>query len=326
MKGIHNIAAVTNAMPPLNAVLRYSADPMDLFQELSIDAADNTILSLVDGKRTLKEILSLSPLGDFQTMGTLYALLGTRVLYISMQKSGQEDIPEDLLKESSPKIDPAFVDRVDSLYRRLAGIDHYSFLGIEKRATPDTIRKAYYTAAKEYHPDRHLQLPSVDLKNKLNAIFSRLTEVYKTLSNPMTRASYDEKVSIPSPVAQQSTTELAKARCEQGKEAFKRGAFAEARELFGQAIYLDDSVADYYFHLGRVLLHEHTFREAGKMLNQALTRDPFNADYLSELGHVYLRLGFHLRAKSSFEKAIKSDPHNTRAITGLHMLQNFSGS
>jgi Flp pilus assembly protein TadD len=62
------------------------------------------------------------------------------------------------------------------------------------------------------------------------------------------------------------------------------------------------------------------------MLNQALTLDPFNADYLSELGHAYLRLGFRLRAKSAFEKAIKSDPRNARAITGLHMLQNYSGS
>jgi curved DNA-binding protein CbpA len=326
VKGIRSIASITNALPPLNTVLRYSADPIDLFQDISIDAADNTILALVDGKHTLKEILSLSPLGDFQTMGTLYALLSTRILYISMQKSDQEDIHEDLLRESSPKIDAAFMERIDSLYSRLSAIDHYSFLGIEKWAAPDTIRKAYYTAAKEYHPDKHLQIPSVDLKNKLNAIFSRLTEVYRTLSNPRTRASYDGKFSAASPAVQQNTEELAKTRCAQGEEAFQREAFAEARELFGQAIYLDDSVAAYYFHLGRVLLHEHKFREAGKMLNQALTLDPFNADYLSELGHVYLRLGFHLRAKSAFEKAIKSDPHNTRAITGLHMLQNYSGS
>jgi curved DNA-binding protein CbpA len=326
VKGIHDVASVANALPPLNTVLRYSSDPMDLFQELSIDAADNSILSLVDGKRTLKEILSLSPLGDFQTMVTLYALLSTRILYVSLQRSDQEDIQEDLLKDSSPKIDPAFIGRVDRLYSRLSGIDHYSFLGIDKRATPDAIRKAYYTAAKEYHPDKHLQLPSVDLKNKLNAIFSHLTEVYRTLSNLKTRASYDGKLSVASPAVQQNTAELAKTRCAQGEEAFQKKAFSEARELFGQAIYLDDSVAAYYFQLGRVLLHEHKFREAGKMLNEALTRDPLNADYLSELGHVYIRLGFHLRAKSAFEKAIRSDPYNARAITGLHMLQNYSGS
>jgi curved DNA-binding protein CbpA len=326
VKSIHNIASVTNALPPLNTVLRYSTDPMDLFQELSIDAADNSILSLVNGKCTLKEILSLSSLDDFQTMVTIYALLSTRILQISMQKSDQADTHEDLLKESSPKIDTAFIERVDSLYSRLSGIDHYSFLGIEKRATPDIIRKAYYTAAKEYHPDKHLQLPSADFKDKLNAIFSRLTEVYRTLSNPKTRASYDGKLSVASRSVQQNTAELAKTRCAQGEEAFQRESFAEARELFGQAIYLDDSVAAYYFHLGRVLLHEHKFNEAGKMLNQALTLDPFNADYLSELGHVYLKLGFHLRAKTAFEKAIKYDPRNTRAITGLHMLQNYSGS
>jgi len=311
----------------MNTVLRSSADPMDLFQDLSIDTADNDVLSLVDGKRTLQEILSLSPLDHFQTMVTLFALLSTRILDISMQKPDQEGIDEDLFKESSPKIDPVFIEKVDSLYSRLSGIDPYSLLGIEKQATPDAIRKAYYTAAKEYHPDKHLQLPSVDLKNKLNAIFYRLTEVYRTLSNPQTRALYDGKLSVASqePV-QQSTAELAKTRRGQGEEALKRGAYAEARELFGQAIYLDDSVAAYYFLLGRVLLHEHKFREAGKMLNQALALDPSNADYLSELGHVYLRLGFRLRAKSAFEKAIKYDPRNARAITGLHMLQNYSGS
>jgi len=326
VKGIQNIAFVTTCLPPMNTVLRSSADPLDLFQDLSIDTADNDILSLVDGKHTLQEILSLSPLDHFQAMVTLFALLSTRILDISMQKSDQEGIDEDLFKESSPKIDPAFIEKVDSLYSRLSGIDPYSLLGIEKQATPDAIRKAYYTAAKEYHPDKHLQLPSVDLKNKLNAIFYRLTEVYRTLSNPQTRALYDGKLSVASPAVQQNTTELAKTRREQGEEALKRGAYAEARELFGQAIYLDDSVAAYYFLLGQVLLHEHKFREAGKMLNQALTLDPFNADYLSELGHAYLRLGFHLRAKSAFEKAIKYDPRNARAITGLHMLQNYSGS
>jgi curved DNA-binding protein CbpA len=326
VKGIDDIASITNTLPPLNTVLRYSTDPMDLFQDLSIDAADNDVLSLVDGKRTLKEILSLSPFDHFQTMVSLAALLSTRILYISAQKSDQEGIHEDLLKESSPEIDTAFIERVDSLYSRLSGIDHYSFLRIEKGATPEAIRKAYYTAAKEYHPDKHLQLPSLDLKNKLNIIFSRLTEVYRTLSNPKARALYDGKFSSASPPAQQNTAELAKTRYAQGEEAFKRRAYAEARELFGQAIYLDNSVAAYYFRLGRVLMHEHKFREAGKMLNQALTLDPYNADFLAELGHIYLSLGFHLRAKSAFEKAIKSDPHNTRAITGLHLLQNYSGS
>jgi curved DNA-binding protein CbpA len=218
------------------------------------------------------------------------------------------------------------VERADSLYRRLDSIDHYSFLGIDKRASQDIIRKAYYTAAKEYHPDRHLHLPTVDLKNKLNAIFSHLTEVYKTLSNPKTRQKYDDTLSIKPAPLQQNTVELARTRFEEGESAFRRGAFSEASKLFGQALYLDSSVAAYHFHLGRALLHERKLNAAVKMFNQALNQDPYNADYLSELGHVYLTLGFHLRAKSTFEKAMQFDPHNKRAITGLHMLQSHSGS
>jgi tetratricopeptide (TPR) repeat protein len=324
IKGIRDATVVANALPPMNTVLQYSSAPLDMFQDLSIDAEDNDVISLVNGKRSLQEILSMSPLDHFRTMLTLYALLCTRIIDSSIQKSGREDMHEDHGKEPSPQIDPAFVDEVESLYNRLGSIDHYSFLGIEKRATSDVVRKAYHVTAKKYHPDKHLHLSSTDLKNKLNAIFSHLTDVYRTLSNPKTRASYDEKVSASPPVQQQSTAELAQARCKEGEEALKRGDFAEARELFGQAVYLDGSVAAYHYHLARALQQEHKFREAGKMLNQALALDPFNADYLAELGHVYLKLGFPLRAKSVFEKAIKSDPHNARAITGLHMLQSYS--
>ena len=152
--------------------------------------------------------------------------------------------------------------------------------------------------------------------------------MYRTLSNPKTRALYDGKLSVASPPAQQNTAELAKTRCMQGEEAFKRGAYAEARELFGQAIYLDDSVAAYYFLLGRVLMHEHKFREAGKMLNQALTLDPFNADYLSELGHVYLQARFPSEGKICVREGdqIRSSQYtcNHRAPYAPELLRQLS--
>ena len=69
-------------MPSMDTVLGYSPDPMDLFQDIQIDVTDKDILSLVDGKRTIQEILSISPSNHLQTMKTLYALISTRIIYL----------------------------------------------------------------------------------------------------------------------------------------------------------------------------------------------------------------------------------------------------
>jgi curved DNA-binding protein CbpA len=226
------------------------------------------------------------------------------------------------LKDQAGETDPSFVDKVERLYKKLAFIDHYSFLGIERRATPDDIKRAYYSAAKEFHPDRHLQSNSCALKHQLNEIFARLTEVYRILCDRKLRMEYDLSVSKTDSRHQTGKFDLAKIRFREGEEAFRRGSYPEAVELFGQAVYLDGTVATYYYHLGLALEKQKRINDAAKMLNQALKLDPYNADYVAEFGHICLHLGFHLRARSSFEKALKFDPLNKRAAAGLQIIRN----
>ena len=47
-----------------------------------------------------------------------------------------------------------------------------------------------------------------------------------------------------------SETQTARTRFKQGVEAFKRGDFAVAVELFGQAVYIDSRTGEYYYYLG----------------------------------------------------------------------------
>jgi curved DNA-binding protein CbpA len=260
-------------------------------------------------------------------MKTLYALISTRMIDIRETVSADDDIHEKIFKEAGPEAEPDFTKEVEQLYTNLDYMDYYSFLGIERWAPMDNIRKAYYRAAKEFHPDRHLQLTSDTLKNKLNAIFSHLTGVYKILIDPKTRRQYDNRLRIKparlqSSPEKKSSTELARIRYHEGKEAFRRESYAEAEALFSQAAYLDSLKPAYHFHLGLALEKENKFREAGKSMNEALKLDPGNADYLAELGHIYLKLGFRLRARSAFEKAMKSDPFNKRAARGMQKIRD----
>lgn len=60
-------------------------------------------------------------------------------------------------------------------------MDHYSTLGVAKNATPDEIKKAYRKLASQHHPD----------KGGDTAMFQKIEEAYRILSDPEQKAEYD---------------------------------------------------------------------------------------------------------------------------------------
>jgi curved DNA-binding protein CbpA len=319
-RGIEKIESQTrikNALPPLDTIVCYSPDPMNLFQDIHLDKADQDIFSLIDGKSTIEEILSISPLDKLQTMRTLYALLSTRIIEMLEEGTIADGIHQEILKDYDTDINSVFLEKIENLYKSIEAINHYDILGIEKQASNDIIKKAYYRSAKEFHPDKHFSLPSKELKDKLNTIFSKITEAYRILSDLRMRSDYDQRLSNGTARIEKSNVEIAKHKFKEGVDAFRKKSFNEAVEFFGQASYLDSSNPNYYFHMGIALEKENKYREAEKAYRQALKLDPLNADYFAELGLIYLKLDLPLRAKSSFETALKYNPSSEKAAQGL---------
>jgi molecular chaperone DnaJ len=60
--------------------------------------------------------------------------------------------------------------------------DYYKILGVERNASADEIKKAYYKLAHEHHPDK---------KGGSEARFKEVNEAYQTLSDKDKRAQYD---------------------------------------------------------------------------------------------------------------------------------------
>jgi curved DNA-binding protein CbpA len=324
IKRINKPEYFKNICPTMDTILYYSIEPLNLFQDINLSEADRYILSLIDGNLTIKDILSISSQDNFQTMKILCALISTRMIEIKGKGILEDKSIVEIIKEPKIGVDSAFVNKVEDLYKKYQSMDYYSILGIEKWATLNKIRKAYYKTAKEYHPDKHFHLESETIRKKLSAIFSYISDAYKTLSDPEERGKYDQSLKVTIPNTKSDNMEIARLRFQEGKAAFKRGLYTDAAELFGQAVYLDNSVPAYHFYLGLTYEKLKKLRDAEKAISKALKFEPVNADYIAELGHIYLEFGFSTRAKSTFEKALKLDPSNKRAASGLQKIKDRS--
>ena len=71
--------------------------------------------------------------------------------------------------------------------------DYYSILGLDQGASPESIKVAYRTLAREYHPDKQVNSSEQERISK-SVRMAELNEAYETLSDPKLRREYDDNL------------------------------------------------------------------------------------------------------------------------------------
>jgi curved DNA-binding protein CbpA len=80
---------------------------------------------------------------------------------------------------------------IDGLHAGLERMDYYAILALPREADFVEIRDAYYARAQDLHPDRFVASEDATLRERVYAIYKRVTEAYGVLGDPEARALYD---------------------------------------------------------------------------------------------------------------------------------------
>lgn len=160
---------------------------------------------------------------------------------------------------------------LERIHMTLAQSDYFEVLNLERTATPAEIKKAFYHWSRTFHPDRFYQLPDGELKQKVTAVYKRVTEAYYFLKDDRKRAKYLQDVSGPDRAAKLRFSEDAESET---KAAVKKeqeeqiGAHPKGREFFKK---------------GLLEFEGKRWANAERNFKMALTYEPQNARYKEKL-------------------------------------------
>lgn len=323
--------AARRTLPAPTTILQLSSDPATLFQKADLSAEENAVLALIDGKRSIEEICAQAGFGDFNSLRAIHILLSLRMAESGAAKSDAElrMAREGMGKQAAdPKgagsaAESASRDAIKKAFDEMPYHDHYQVLGVQRNVDEHLLKKAYFKLAKLYHPDRHFEPEMQDMKQMLEALFTRLHEAYEVLNSPEMRKEYDQATAKPTGKATHFEEKRAEDYVENyaekagqalayfnsGMKDFNVGNFWGAADAFAWATRLDPVKAAYFFYYGQALSRIPRRRhEAEENLQKAIEIDPMKVDYYLELGNLYLKSGLKQRALEIYNEALLHSP------------------
>jgi tetratricopeptide (TPR) repeat protein len=321
VKKIDNLTRIKNELPRTDSVLGLTSDPVSLFQDVELAPQDRKLLSAIDGRKTVKEVIDSAWIGSFEGMKVLYVLWSVGVVEekkkaVRKVEKIEETVSLEEILQPVSEDENAFLRKVDELYSNLDRLTPEQLLDVGDKTDEEAVKKNYYTLTREFHPDRYFSAEDPSIKDKLTSIFDALTNAYAILG-----AGKKTTGAGAAPQGQKERAHSAgngERLFKQGVREFRNGNFAGAVESFRAAAESDPKNPKYWSYLSLSLTKiPQAIKDAGNALLQAIKLEPANADHYANLGLIYLRQGLKGDASEQFGKALKLDPENTKAKKGL---------
>jgi curved DNA-binding protein CbpA len=180
---------------------------------------------------------------------------------------------------------------------KLAGLeqgDHYALLEVEPHTTAAEIKRAYFQAAKLYHPDALSRLGlDAETREMASRVFSEIGKAHAVLSDPERRRAYDATLKTDSTQIDANLLAQAETLFRKADILIKAGNFRGALDFAEPAVELWPEECAYQSALGWVL-YKKTPSEperAREHLERAARCDPNDGVNLFRLSAVLDTLG-----------------------------------
>jgi curved DNA-binding protein CbpA len=197
-----------------------------------------------------------------------------------------------------------------ALLEQLDDLDFYEILEISRDARTADVKRAYFKAAKRYHPDSLARLGLGSIKQPAAAVFSRMAEAYEVLSSDPKRADYDAALDSDGPDVDVELLAQAETFFRKGEILVRMGDFRGALQFLDNAVQLWPDESNYQSTLGWAL-YKKTPAEperAREHLEKALELTPDDAVVHFRLGMVLRALGESEAAQQALARAKQLDP------------------
>jgi len=316
IKRTTNWSLIRRALPD-NLVPRLSSNPLSLFQEIEFSETDKKIFTLIDGKRTVKQIIDNSWISPFDALKILYTLYCLEVIE-EVRPEEEEMVTLSLEELFRPIVveEDVFVKKVNEFYEKLGSANYFELLGVSDDAGVKTITKRYFDLTKEFHPDKSYNFSDPSLKEKLTAIVNALTTAYNVLKDPASREAYIRGITQRPEIRGESETgELKRAI-----DLIKQGSPSSAIPVLKDLVKRSPQNPEIKNYLALAYLKTGQYGPAEEVMREAIRLKP-SSEYFTNLGLIYIKAKKSKEAEEAFQKAIEINPQNEKARQYLEKLK-----
>lgn len=248
-------------------------------QKLRIDVKEGFLLSRVDGKTSVEQLLMVSGMSRQETMHSLSRLLREGIIFfegepkVAAKLAPGVPVKDEEIQgeegEAEEEVEIAEEDKkkILSTYESLGEFNYYKILGIKKDADKREIKRAYFALSREFHPDRYFRKTIGTFKPMLEAIFRKVSEAYEVVYDPESRKEYDKSI--------MSEEQIAEARKESEMQARAGRPVGKALKPIMERL----AKAKGFFKAGKKDFLDKNYKSASVHFKLAIAYDPYNEQY-----------------------------------------------